>query len=660
MIGAMRRGGDRRRGSARWCAALGCAAAVSLAAPALAAAADEAFVRVDQVGYPATASKRAYLISNFSETGTAFRIATQGGTTVASGTIGAASGSWSKTFPDVYSVDFDSITAPGRYTLSIAGAAPASSPVFSIGSAHSLYEAPLANALSFYENERDGPEYIPSALRSAPAHLNDEHAMTYATPKVNGNGSFKGDLKSLGTTIDASGGWWDAGDYLKFVQTTSYTVSLMEAAVRDFPAALGAGAPSASDFTAEARFGVEWLLRMWDEGTGTLYYQVGIGEGNKTTVGDHDIWRLPQADDKYGGTNAEDRYIRNRPVFRAGAPGSPVSPNLAGRDAAAFGLCFQLFHSSDAALAARCLQAGEHIFALADTKHKGKLLTAIPFDFYPEKEWRDDLELGSSELALALQDASPGELPAGLAHTEASFYLGEATRWAKEYIKKSKRNGETLNLYDVSGVADYELIRALRAGGNPTGLAENEASLVAALRGELEGAVAQSAKDAFGFGFPWAEADTTSHGDGLVAMAAEYDWLTGSTAYAAYGQRWLDDVLGANAWGVSLIVGDGSNWVDCPSHQVANLLGSLDGSPPVLAGAAVEGPSGETSAGEVEGMRACPADNGDGGYGRFNGAGSVFSDNAQSYTTTEPAIDLTASSLLAFGWGVAGSPAPAG
>ncbi len=157
----------------------------------------------------------------------------------------------------------------------------------------------LGNALSFYENERDGPEYIPSVLRTAPGHLNDGSATVYATPKVNGHGVFKGDLKPLGKTIDAAGGWWDAGDYLKFVQTTSYTVSLMETAVRDFPAQLGAGAPA--DLSGEARFGVEWLLRMWDDPTGTLYYQVGIGEGNATIVGDHDIWRLPQADDGFGG-----------------------------------------------------------------------------------------------------------------------------------------------------------------------------------------------------------------------------------------------------------------------------------------------------------------------------------------------------------------------
>src|SRR5262249_22592767 len=149
----------------------------------------------------------------------------------------------------------------------------------------------------------------------------------------------------LGTRVDASGGWWDAGDYLKFLQTTSYTVDLLLAGVRDFPAQMGTGSTTAN-FSAEARFGTDWLLRMWDAPTRTLYYQVGIGEGTAKTVGDHDIWRLPQADDTFNGNDPLYRYIRNRPVFRAGEPGSPISPNLAGRDAAALALCSQVFRAT--------------------------------------------------------------------------------------------------------------------------------------------------------------------------------------------------------------------------------------------------------------------------------------------------------------------------
>jgi len=54
-------------------------------------------------------------------------------------------------------------------------------------------------------------------------------------------------------------------------------------------------------------------------------------------------------------------------------------------------------------------------------------------------------------------------------------------------------------------------------------------------------------------------------------------------------------------------------------------------------------------------MIACPA-NGVDGFAQFNGNGAVYKDNAQSYSTVEPAIDLTASSFLAFSWTIA-SPA---
>jgi hypothetical protein len=112
--------------------------------------------------------------------------------------------------------------------------------------------------------------------------------------------------------------------------------------------------------------------------------------------------------------------------------------------------------------------------------------------------------------------------------------------------------------------------------------------------------------------------------------------------------RWLSNILGANAWGVSLIVGDGTTFPQCMQHQVANLAGSLDGSPPILAGAAVEGPNGITATGTVPGMRLCPA-NGVDVYAPFDGHhGAKFEDNVQNYPNVEPAIDLTATSPLAF------------
>src|SRR5215467_13463553 len=382
---------------------LGATAVTKPAVPARAAA-GTAFVRVNQLGY-ATGSqaKRAYLMASGTENGAMLSVKNSSGTTVYSAPIGANLGKWSASYPDVYALDFPGVTTPGTYSISVAGPIAAQSPGFRIGAAANVYSGALANSLSFYQTERDGPDFIPNALRTAPGHLNDQSAMTYLTPHTTSSGRFKGDLTPLGVRINAAGGWWDAGDYLKFVQTTSYTVDLLLAGVRDFPGQMGAGS-AASNFTAEAKFGADWLLRMWDDRPTqqTLYYQVGIGEGNAKTIGDHDIWRLPQADDTFGGANPLYRYIRNRPVFRAGPPGSLISPNLAGRDAAALAEAFQVYKASDPTFATECLLAAEHIFDLANTSPSGNLLTVVPFSFYPETEWRDDLELGATELYYAV------------------------------------------------------------------------------------------------------------------------------------------------------------------------------------------------------------------------------------------------------------------
>jgi hypothetical protein len=90
-------------------------------------------------------------------------------------------------------------------------------------------------------------------------------------------------------------------------------------------------------------------------------------------------------------------------------------------------------------------------------------------------------------------------------------------------------------------------------------------------------------------------------------------------------------------------------------HQVTNLVPVPPNGPPFLSGAAVEGPNGVTSNGTLSGMVACPP-NGVDVYSQFNGSRAVFKDFVQSFPTVEPAIDLTASSFLAFSWQMAGAP----
>jgi endoglucanase len=712
-------------------------ACLILAAPAWAGS---AFVRVSQVGYEASkAPFRAYLMSSASESGATFFVINSKGVTVYSAGIGALVGAWShsaKLTYDVYALDFKA-PAGEIYTISVSGPVAATSPRFAVDSPDVLYSGLLLNTLFFYETDRDGPNFIPNALRNAPGHLKDSNAAIYVTPPIDANDFVDNvppapPLVGAGLqNINAAGGWWDAGDYMKYVQTTSYTVALMEIGIRDFPSQMGAnapatppappasvsyagnsgpGAPESSDFTAEARFGLDWLLKMWDDKTKTLYYQVDnsqdwdyYGEGSPSSatgecggtfstifclITEYDIWTLPEAADNFEQSGDPEPcdpfttfYICNRPVFLAAPAGAKISPNLAGRMAADFALCYQLNRSAKPDLANQCLKNAEDIFALANTSFPDPapsvgsgscsncLLTIIPFDGYGETVWDDDMELGAAELYFALQSAGGAQnLPSGLPVTDPLNYLRQAAQFAQNYITEiyGTGNTDTLNLYDVSGLAHFELYRALKMAGNPSGLAVSQAGIREQLLDQVGDAISQAATDAWGFGDAWNGGDTTSHGAGLAVMASEAYYLTQSQTYDTYSQRWLANILGANAWGSSFIVGDGSTFPNCIQHQVANLAGALNGTSsgtPILWGAATEGPATSATSGVVSGMILCPA-NGVDTFKKFNGNDgpfiasqvTVFQDNVQSFSTTEPAIDLTATSFLMWSWRMAGRP----
>ncbi len=213
---------------------------------------------------------------------------------------------------------------------------------------------------------------------------------------------------------------------------------------------------------------------MWDDKARTLYYQVGIGTSfanDRRILSDHDLWRLPEEDDAYPGDAFSLQYIHHRPIFAAGASGAKISPNLAGRLAADFAECYQVFRATHPALADQCLVSAEHVFDLADIswKEDTQLLTTMPWEFYPEREWRDDLELGATEIYLALKSADR-PLPASLPHRAPGRYLTDAAHWANAYMNGDGDAADTLNLYDVSGLGHYELFRALQLAGDPDDL----------------------------------------------------------------------------------------------------------------------------------------------------------------------------------------------
>jgi hypothetical protein len=613
-----------------------------------------AFVRYNQVGYRGADTKHLYLLSPTALPSTAtFQVVDGSCTAKLRAPVGPDRGSWNSAMPHVYLLDASSITSPGNYTLTASSGGVTASATFTVGPGAALYGGLLAHARFFYEAQHDGPDVNASVLSRKPSHLADKMATVYSVPSYATDGSdvLESALTSTGAPpVDVSGGWFDAGDFLKFVETSSYVEAVMLLAVRDHPAELGPSGPA--DFYDEASFGITWLLQMWNDSSQTLLYQVGIGDGSSTLNidGDHDLWRLPEADDTLQVAPGDPEYfVRYRPAFQAAPAGSKVSPNLAGRLAADFALCSQVVRATNTTLANQCLLAAEHVFALADTS-PSQLLTASPYDYYPETAWQDDLELGATELYVAL--AAAGAPPAGLPQTDPSYYLGQATTWASAYISSSYDGTDSLNLYDVSALSHYELFKALGTAGAPTNLAVTQAGLVGDLMAQVKTAAALAEADPFALGTPYGASggDAIPHALGLALSADFYQEISGDAQYAAFGEAQRDYVFGANAWGTSFVVGAGTLFPQCLQHQVANLAGALDGTSPILLGAVVDGPADPASLSGLmsqDGMRACPPAGGD-VFAPFNGHGAGYMDDAIAWPTVEPADDYVALTLLLY------------
>ena len=596
-----------------------------------------ALVRVDQLGFAPGERKVAYLMGGPAGA-TRFAVLDDGGHVVLRGNAGQSRGSWNASYPNVRPLDLTALQATGSYRVRAAGAV---SPPFRIAPAAQLFGPRVADTVAFFTAQRDGANVIPGQLHRKPSHLHDSHARVYAWPRYVSHGSdviVGRSLRRIGGPVDLEGGWFDAGDFIKFTHTTAYAETLLLAARR----ALGANAPASLE--PETRFGLHWLDKAWNPKSGVMYIQVGIGSGNRagTFRGDHDLWRLPQRDDSLEGS--QNRYLRNRPAFRANKPGRPVPPNHAGRVAAAYALAAQDDAQSNPTRARAELDRAARVYAAAKTRHvrHSDVVTALPHAFYPESSWRDDLELGGAELALAGQ---------ALGDPRAGMWLHDSARWARAYLRR-EAGEDTFNLYDTSALADSDLVRAMRAARNPGRLAVTEADLIGELRAQLDRAVARADHDPFDAGAIYDDFDAAPHTFGLIVTASLYRELTGDDRYDAFATAQRDWALGDNAWGVSLMVGVGTTFPDCMQHVVANLSGSLDGSPPLVRGAVVNGPNdaGLFSGGlggRLGGMRQCPPGGGD-RYKRFTGHGSRFVDDVRSWQTVEPALDFDAAAALAF------------
>ncbi|MFZ4775704.1 MAG: glycoside hydrolase family 9 protein [Terrimicrobiaceae bacterium] len=483
----------------------------------------------------------------------------------ASGTLAFEAGSSRKTIPvtlpsdtlvegtESFMVDLISVSGGrivrGTATVTINETSPSS---FN-------YPEALQKSLYFYDAQRSGK--LPANFRVA---WRGDSAVT--------DGSDAG--------LDLSGGFFDAGDHVKFVLPMASSLSLMAWGGIEYGTAFDSSGQKTALLDV-IRWGTDWLIKAHPSDN-VFYGQVGNGSL------DHSYWGPPET-----MTMARPAYVVN-----TSKPGSEVSAEAA----AAMASASLLFRASDPAYADLLIAHARKLFTFADTS-RGTYTAAIPdaASFYNSYSgYYDELVWAAAWLYRATGEA------AYLTKAELIYsqnLAGRAMKWTHSWDDKSY--GVTILLAQLTGKSIYRTpaekwLNFWTTGDNGSRIAYTPGGLAWL---DQWGSLRYAANTAF-----------------LAFVYADKVGDVG-TRYRDFAKRQIDYMLGQNPASRSYVVGFGNNPPVNPHHRGAH--GSWNGniSTPVnsrhiLFGALVGGPSSASD--------------------------SAYSDDRSNYVTNEVALDYNA------------------
>lgn len=247
------------------CAALLLAGSAHGAGPA-------ASVKLNQVGYLPAAQKLAVVpMSSPSDAQGRFAVIdTASGKQVFEGSLGGAA-TWDASGERVRLADFSALRTPGSYRLRVAGL-PDSAP-FAIKAG--VYRELDIAAIRNYTLNRTGIALTPAVA--------GPYARPLAHPdtRVTVHASAASKARPAGTVISSPKGWYDAGDYNKYIVNSGISTYTLLAAYEHFPewfAKLALNLPESGnglpDILNEALWNLDWMLSMQDPNDGGVYHKL--------------------------------------------------------------------------------------------------------------------------------------------------------------------------------------------------------------------------------------------------------------------------------------------------------------------------------------------------------------------------------------------------
>ncbi|XP_046331999.2 endoglucanase E-4-like isoform X1 [Haliotis rufescens] len=355
---------------------------------------------------------------------------------------------------------------------------------------------------------------------------------------------------------DLTGGWYDAGDHVKFslpMSSSAFILAWGLSVWKDGYTAAG----QLDQMYDMLRWPLDYFLRCWIPSKEEYYIQVGDGGP------DHAYWGRP-----------EDMTMA-RPAFKltASKPGSDVSAETA----AAFAMGSVVFKDKDPAFSAKLLDAAKTLYDFAK-KYQGIYSNSVnqAAGYYRSSHFKDELCTGSAVLYKVTGEAKY--------LADAKSFNTDEVPWG--YSWDDTKIGCQLLLFEVTKDASYSkqveaFMTSWMAGGavpySPCGLAVRD----------KWGTLRYATNTAF------------------IALMAAHDGIN-SKAYQQWAEGEIDYVLGDNPKHMSYQIGFGSSYPRSPHHRASSCpdrpakcdwsaFSSSSPNPQLLKGAMVGGPDATDS-----------------------------------------------------------------
>jgi hypothetical protein len=557
-------------------------------------------IRVNLAGYTAHLPKKALVLSQ-QKLNSNILLKKSNGEIIETYKLTLEANSW-QPFSHTYSIDFSQISEPGLYYFEIKGQ-QIKSEVFPIGA----YPAWQEDVVSFIRTQRCGFNPFTGEF----CHQKD--GLSFFGPRADS------------TRIDATGGWHDAGDQLKYLITSSNTTARLLMTYQMSPDSFIdevnerglTGENGLADILDEAKWGLEWILKL-HPAPDELYHQVADDR-------DHRGFKLPHEENAdYGWGPNEFRPV----YFATGKPQGLAKykseatgiANLAGRSAATLALGYQVFSQFEKyqIFAETCLQAALELYAMGQKQEGYQQGNSFGAPYrYEENTWADDMEWAAAELFKV---------------TKRDSFLTEAREYAEIINTWSWMERDTASHYEMYPYVNMGHYALWQAGND----ADKE-KMASYFEHNLQQIQDKADQNPYGVGhlFIWCSNNLAA---AVSTQAMLYEQMTGDQKFRPLMQNHVNWLLGLNPWGSSMITGlpEGKDFpvdVHMPFWRILNKQ---------VKGSLVDGPLWTTIHTNMLGIELSEEDE----YAHLQPPHIKYMDDWMDYSTNEPTLDGSAELLM--------------